>query len=78
MAQLYLAYINRTLPAIDRGCTSKALFASRREAKAYARNGRRQDGSLAPYHCRYFDHWHLGHTRGKARRRRERSLATAA
>ena len=78
MGQLYLAYVNRQLPRLERGCTSKAAFGTRREAKAYARQGRLQDGSLSPYHCGYCDLWHLAHRRGKARRRRERSLAARA
>ncbi len=78
MSRLYLAFVNRSLPVIERGCTSKAAYLTRREAKACARNGRHQDGSLAPYHCSHCDLWHLGHQRGTARRRRERNLRTAA
>jgi len=59
----YRQFINRDLPRVDRGCTSKALFVSRSEAKTSARRNRRNDGSLHPYHCRYCDQWHLGHRR---------------
>ncbi len=57
----YRQLINRNLPLVDRGCTSKALYITRREAKSEARHGRHQDGSLHPYRCRYCDWWHLGH-----------------
>jgi len=46
---------------MERGCTSKARFLSRREARSMGRHGRHQDGSLRPYHCRFRDWWHLGH-----------------
>ena len=59
----YRQFINRDLPRFERGCTSKALFISRGEARSMSRNGRRQDGSLYPYRCRYCDGWHLGHRR---------------
>lgn len=59
----YRQFINRDLPLTERGCTSKSLFVSRGEARSAARNGRRQDGSLRPYHCRSCDGWHLGHPR---------------
>jgi len=57
----YRKFINRDLPRMERGCTSKALFISRSEAKSSARRNRRNDGSLHPYRCRYCDQWHLGH-----------------
>lgn len=59
----YRAFINRDLPQVERGCTSKALFVSRGEARTSARRHRQNDGSLHPYHCRYCDWWHLGHRR---------------
>lgn len=59
----YLDLINRDLPLIDRGCTSKSVFVSRREARAMGRHGRSQDGALRPYHCQHCDGWHLGHRR---------------
>ena len=59
----YRQLINRDLPPVDRGCTSKAFFVSRREARSTIHHGRRQDGSLRPYRCRYCDGWHLGHWR---------------
>jgi len=57
----YRELINRNLPLMERGCTSKARFLSRREARSMGRHGRHQDGSLRPYHCRFCDWWHLGH-----------------
>jgi hypothetical protein len=57
----YRTLINRDLPPVERGCTSKVAFESRREARSVARNGRRSNGQLHPYHCRYCDLWHLGH-----------------
>lgn len=63
MATDYRQYLNRDLPLLVRGCTSKARFGSRREARALAKHGRMSDGSLAPYHCQYCGGWHLGHRR---------------
>ena len=60
----YHQFINRNLPLVERGCTSKALFLSRGEARAWVRSGRRSDGRLDPYHCRYCGGWHVGHRRG--------------
>jgi hypothetical protein len=59
----YRQFINRDLPLVERGCTSKSLFVSRGEARSAARHGRRQDGSLRPYRCRTCSAWHLGHPR---------------
>jgi hypothetical protein len=59
----YRQLINRDLPIIERGCTSKTVFVSRREARSWVRNGRRSDGSLDPYHCGVCGQWHLGHRR---------------
>jgi hypothetical protein len=59
----YHQFINRNLPLVERGCSSKALFVSRREAQNLARNGRRADGRVHPYRCRTCDGWHLGHRR---------------
>lgn len=67
----YRQFINRGLPLAERGCTSKAAFSSRREAQSWVRHGRRSNGSLDPYHCRYCDGWHLGHRRGHAGPARE-------
>lgn len=63
MSVNYREFINRDLPLIERGCTSKAAFVSRREARSWVRNGRRSDGSLDPYRCRICGLWHLGHRR---------------
>ena len=59
----YHQFINRDLPYLERGCTSKALFTSRREARSLVRNGRRSNGALKAYHCRSCGGWHLGHRR---------------
>jgi hypothetical protein len=59
----YRQFINRDLPLVERGCTSKSLFVSRGEARSAARHGQRQDGSLRPYRCRTCSGWHLGHPR---------------
>jgi hypothetical protein len=57
----YRTLINRDLPLVERGCTSKVAFSTRAEARSLARHGRRSNGQLHPYHCRYCDLWHLGH-----------------
>ncbi|MBA3688766.1 MAG: hypothetical protein H0W81_08065 [Chloroflexi bacterium] len=59
----YRQFINRDIPLTERGCTSKAIFLSRSEARTSARRNRRNDGSLHPYHCRTCNWWHLGHRR---------------
>ena len=59
----YRQFINRDLPMGERGCTSKAVFLSRSEARSYTRRNRRNDGSTPPYHCRSCNGWHLGHRR---------------
>jgi len=63
MNVIYRQLINRDLPRVDRGCTSKAVYISRQEARAYARRNRHSDGSVHPYHCRSCDWWQLGHRR---------------
>jgi hypothetical protein len=60
--QGYRLYVNRELPPFERGCSSKVPYGTRGEAKG-ANRGRRHDGTLKPYHCQFFDHWHLGHPR---------------
>jgi hypothetical protein len=64
----YRTLINRDLPAVERGCTSKSPFTSRREATHVARHGRHASGQLEAYHCRWCDLWHLG----PGRRNRDR------
>jgi hypothetical protein len=59
----YRQFINRDLPQVERGCTSKARFVSRGEARSSARRNRRNDGGQRPYHCRFCDWWHLGRRR---------------
>lgn len=63
MAVDYRQFINRDLPRIERGCTSKVVFDSRREARSWVRHGRRSDGTTAPYHCGACGSWHVGHRR---------------
>jgi len=63
----YRQFINRDLPIRERACGSKTVYVSRGDARSSARNGRRQDGSLAPYQCRYCSLWHLGHRRHRRR-----------
>ena len=65
----YRLFVNRDLPPVERGCTSKSMFVSRRDARSQARNSRRADGQLKPYHCRFCDGWHLGHNRQRKARR---------
>jgi len=62
----YRQLINRDLPRVERGCTSKAYFVSRAEARSLSRHGRRQDGAMRPYHCHTCAGWHLGHPRRAA------------
>jgi hypothetical protein len=57
----YRTFINRDLPMQDRGCGSKAVFISRREAKSFVRRGGYP--GLEPYRCRFCPHWHVGHRR---------------
>jgi hypothetical protein len=59
----YRQLVNRDLPRVERGCTSKAIFVSRGEARSSARRNRRNDGAQHPYHCRFCNWWHLGHRR---------------
>lgn len=65
MSADYRSLINRDLPPLEKGCWSKARFASRREANTARRQGRvTKTADLKPYRCRYYgDHWHLGHSR---------------
>jgi hypothetical protein len=62
----YRQFINRDLPLVERGCTSKISFESRREAKNVSRRGG-GDGRLRPYHCAHCESWHLGHPRQRHR-----------
>jgi hypothetical protein len=62
----YRQFINRDLPIRARACESKAVYVTRGEARQASRN-RRFDGSVAPYHCRFCDRWHLGHRRQRHR-----------
>lgn len=59
----YRLLIERPPSSIERGCTSKISYTSRREARSTSRRGRHLDGSLAPYHCTNCGAWHLGHRR---------------
>lgn len=59
----YRQFVNRNLPLVERGCTSKSVFVSRAEARSRGLRGTRFDGTLKPYHCRHCGEWHLGHRR---------------
>jgi hypothetical protein len=63
----YRQFVNRELAPRDRGCTSKAVYLSRREALSLRRHGKRGYAGLHPYRCRYCDGWHLGHRRRVSR-----------
>lgn len=62
MATDYRRYVNRDLPLVERACLSKARFVSRGEARQAVRSSRVMTG-VAAYHCRWCDHWHIGHRR---------------
>jgi hypothetical protein len=57
----YRLLVNRNLPIIERGCSSKAGFVSRGEARSVLRRGRHVNPQLDSYHCRRCGLWHLGH-----------------
>jgi hypothetical protein len=59
----YRQYINRNLPLQERGCGSKAVYVSRREARSMVRHGRQSYAGLHPNKCRWCFGWHLGHAR---------------
>lgn len=56
-------------------CLRKVPYTSRGEAKQMARvtNDRYGGGRIAPYHCHFEDHWHLGHNASKKQRRAGRA-----
>jgi hypothetical protein len=62
----YHQFINRDLPIRARACESKAVYVTRGEARQRMR-GRRIDGAMKPYHCRFCSLWHLGHRRRRGR-----------
>jgi hypothetical protein len=62
----YRQFINRDLPLVERGCTSKVAFESRREAGVVSHRAG-GNGRLRPYHCRNCEGWHLGHSRQRHR-----------
>ena len=64
-ALLYRDFINRNLPIRERACESKAVYVTRGEARQALRSGRRMDGAMKPYHCRFCSMWHLGHRRAR-------------
>lgn len=66
MTDAFHTYVNRDLPPMDRGCVSKAPFVSRGEAKQAVKAAAKHGISLKPYHCRYFDHWHVSSRKGKS------------
>lgn len=59
----YTLLVERPTNRVERACSWKIPYASRRDARARARGGRHQDGTLRPYHCQFCDGWHLGHAR---------------
>ena len=65
-ALAYRDFVYRKLPIRERACESKAVYVSRGEARQRLR-GRRMDGSMKPYHCRFCTMWHLGHRRRRGR-----------
>lgn len=67
MQVVYRELIDRRLPLVERGCTSKSAYASRREANSIVRHGRHMDGTLRPYRCGLCESWHLGHRRTRPR-----------
>jgi hypothetical protein len=51
----------------ETSCLGKSRFTTRATAKRRANAIRREGGPhFRTYHCRYFDHWHLGHRPGFA------------
>lgn len=55
-------------------CGRKVPFTSRSEARVTARltEDRNGGGRLAPYACKFADHWHIGHELSKKERRAAR------
>jgi hypothetical protein len=66
-ALVYRQFINRDIPIRERACESKAVYVTRAEARQRLRAGRRMDGSMKPYHCRFCAMWHVGHRRHQGR-----------
>ncbi len=62
MIVAYTQFTERPADRVERSCTSKIPYASRREARSRVRHGRHQDGTLRAYHCQFCGAWHLGHT----------------
>jgi hypothetical protein len=61
MIVAYTQFIERPTGRVERSCTSKVPYMSRREARSRVRHGRNQDGTLRPYRCPFCGAWHLGH-----------------
>ena len=61
MITAYALLTERPRSRVERSCSSKVPFDSRREAVSRVRHGRHQDGTLHPYHCAFCGAWHLGH-----------------
>ena len=64
---VYREFVNRNLPIRERACESKAVYLTRGEARQHLRGGRRIDGAMKPYHCRFCAGWHVGHRRRRGR-----------
>ena len=45
----YTELVERPTNRVERSCSSKIPYATRREARARVRGGRNQDGTLRPY-----------------------------
>lgn len=63
----YTVLVERPTNRVERSCSSKIPYATRREARARVRGGRNQDGTLRPYRCQFCDEWHLGHGRRRTK-----------
>ena len=70
----YRLLVNRDLPLPERGCGSKVPHSTRAEARSFARQGRRANGALRPYRCRWCPGWHLGHRGSRKERFHRRRL----
>ncbi len=63
---------------VERACTSKRKFDSKKEAKSEAARARGSTGKrLAVYECQYCHGWHLAKKKTNARYRRNQRLYDA-
>jgi hypothetical protein len=61
MITAYTNLIERPTDRVERSCSSKSAFGSRRAARSHVSHGRHQDGTLRAYRCAFCGAWHLGH-----------------